>query len=523
MTKFSQRLKTLEAIGRSSIHQSLVTPASHVAMARARASALQDPREAMDLVRTLVQTNMTREIKAVMSKYAEAFFRPAFKNALANLGEDRVPPNLVEEVCAQALRSASETLFATQTMEASETHQSAGLKRPSAECGGLRPLGSPVKKKKKNSKRHEHLHDRNSKPNTDLILVSKTGKPVRREGPKWESHRLSPNSLFILGSKANKALGFGQTRGRLYIKHPEYFKYSGDQEDKEWLAKNQLMTTTGGKAYLMVLEDILELAQSPDYASHPRQQPNELIGFTVPEFMLAKMKCFIDHLKTDHSIPDESLLKYADQQFALWEEARKGLTGLSSNSSSAALAIKFEPEGPKVSNKSNGMLLSNASSTNNLELDTDEEQKVQVQEILNEIKKEEAAVAAASVSDSVATASSSGGAEDVDLGFLHGMNLNHLVREFELDASGSAAEHLSGLLSLAADDVSGEEVFPDLVHEPDDLGPNADKVNKSNSDSENSAKFAGEHREVNTSGTTVNGGSVASNTTLEALDSLQFP
>ena len=44
-----------------------------------------------------------------------------------------------------------------------------------------------------------------------------------------------------------KALGFGQTRGRLYIKHPELFKYSGDQTDKEWLAKANLMATTGGK------------------------------------------------------------------------------------------------------------------------------------------------------------------------------------------------------------------------------------------------------------------------------------
>ena len=32
------------------------------------------------------------------------------------------------------------------------------------------------------------------------------------------------------------------------------------------------MSTTGGKAYLMVLEDILELAQSADVSSHPRHQ-----------------------------------------------------------------------------------------------------------------------------------------------------------------------------------------------------------------------------------------------------------
>lgn len=60
-------------------------------------------------------------------------------------------------------------------------------------------------------------------------------------------------------------LGFGQTRGRLYIKHPELFKYCGDQEDKEWLSRHNLMPAVGGKAYLMVLEDIQELAKTDEY------------------------------------------------------------------------------------------------------------------------------------------------------------------------------------------------------------------------------------------------------------------
>jgi hypothetical protein len=33
------------------------------------------------------------------------------------------------------------------------------------------------------------------------------------------------------------------------------------------------MATTGGKAYLMVLQDILDLVESPEYSSHPKQQP----------------------------------------------------------------------------------------------------------------------------------------------------------------------------------------------------------------------------------------------------------
>ena len=34
------------------------------------------------------------------------------------------------------------------------------------------------------------------------------------------------------------------------------------------------------QAYLMVLSDILQLAQSPEYSSHPKQQPEELVSVT---------------------------------------------------------------------------------------------------------------------------------------------------------------------------------------------------------------------------------------------------
>ena len=89
-----------------------------------------------------------------------------------------------------------------------------------------------------------------------LVIVERsfTCLYFRREGSSWDPSRLTSETLFVLGSKANKALGLGQTRGRLYMKHPELFKYSGDAEDKEWLTKNQVMSTTGGKAYLMVLQ-----------------------------------------------------------------------------------------------------------------------------------------------------------------------------------------------------------------------------------------------------------------------------
>jgi hypothetical protein len=39
--------------------------------------------------------------------------------------------------------------------------------------------------------------------------VNKAGRPVRREGAKWQPDRLATDTLFILGSRANKVSASG--------------------------------------------------------------------------------------------------------------------------------------------------------------------------------------------------------------------------------------------------------------------------------------------------------------------------
>merc|ERR1711935_917013 len=83
------------------------------------------------------------------------------------------------------------------------------------------------------------------------------------------------------------------------------------------------MATTGGKAYLMVLHDILELAESPEYSSHPKQQPGELVGFTVPDWMIDKMRAYIETAKTNPETTDEELLRIAEEYAEMEEEGRQ--------------------------------------------------------------------------------------------------------------------------------------------------------------------------------------------------------
>ncbi|ELT93577.1 hypothetical protein CAPTEDRAFT_40552, partial [Capitella teleta] len=90
---------------------------------------------------------------------------------------------------------------------------------------------------------------------------------------------------------------FGATRGRLYMKHPEVFKYAGDQDDKTWLHENAHMPATGGKAYLLLVQDIQELSETDEYNGGLLM--NEIIGFKVPDWMLKKMKAQMQASRTD--------------------------------------------------------------------------------------------------------------------------------------------------------------------------------------------------------------------------------
>ena len=42
-------------------------------------------------------------------------------------------------------------------------------------------------------------------------------------------------------------------------------QYIGDTDDKQWLTEQKLMAPSGGKAYLLLVDDIMELAQTPEY------------------------------------------------------------------------------------------------------------------------------------------------------------------------------------------------------------------------------------------------------------------
>jgi len=440
-----KRMKIYEAISGSTIHQSISTAASQAALSRCSASQVRDPTSALETLRSLIQPEINIRIQKVLSDIAESHLKPAIRNLRLNLGEENVPGAALEEVCISALENAKEvyqqSLVDTKLQQRFTNNNNINNNTSRGGNGPNQVLkrsfsnnshaSSPVTKKSM------VIKSGLGRPNTDLILVNKAGRPVRREGPKWESDRLTSDTLFILGSRANKALGFGQTRGRLYIKHPELFKYSGDQTDKEWLAKANLMATTGGKAYLMVLQDILDLAESPEYSSHPKQQPGELVGFTVPEWMLEKMKAYIETAKTNPETTDDELLRMAEEYAEMDEEGKKMRRDDISIVTSAGLDDDMLIMRKKFGDHNNTIKKEDEMSLEGFMCGGGTDHDVgsnNVAHLFNDIKHE-------SVDDDL---------DNLDPCFLQGMNLHNLVREFEMD-TGSGSE--LNLLSLADDSI----------------------------------------------------------------------
>ncbi|XP_072540925.1 deoxynucleotidyltransferase terminal-interacting protein 1 isoform X2 [Salminus brasiliensis] len=233
-----------------------------------------DPVISMDLLRRVLQPSFNEDILAVFRKYMK-FFEKAASNVKENVGEDVQTDQLIKEACRNCLENAKQ-LFPEAEKTAQRPAFDPAVKRSRQMEDDSSQRGSPIPKKRKG-------RPPGMKP--------KTAEPIKRDGPKWDPSRLSEKSTFVLGSRANKALGMGGTRGRIYIKHADLFKYAADAQDKHWLAERQHMRATGGKmAYLLIEEDIKELASSEEYKDCPDLRLDELKPFAVPLWMVEKMQ-----------------------------------------------------------------------------------------------------------------------------------------------------------------------------------------------------------------------------------------
>ncbi|CAN7944648.1 unnamed protein product [Ixodes pacificus] len=289
-----------------------------VAISRAKLGCITSSAKSLDVLRQNLQRSINREIDEILQRYLEKFFKPGLENVRINNGDHSISEQHIQAVCRQILEEAKKMYHGSYTRGNSPTsdytvdsgrnspsdlklgrflHQS-GRKRATKANSDSDSEASQCHQLPKKKKGRPPLHYQGGLSGRSTPSKLKT-EAVKREGPKWDPSRLLPTSQFIMGAKANKALGLGATRGRLYIKHPEVFKYSGDQEDKQWLYEHNLMPATGGKAYMLLVDDIRELADTNEYRHSPGLLLDEIVGFTVPDHMLLKMQNAMLAMRTD--------------------------------------------------------------------------------------------------------------------------------------------------------------------------------------------------------------------------------
>ncbi|XP_033627502.1 deoxynucleotidyltransferase terminal-interacting protein 1-like isoform X2 [Asterias rubens] len=302
-----------------------------------------NPIPTLDFLRGTLQHRINKDIQNVYQKYAR-FFQMAVENIQANNGKDSVTEDHVLSVFRTSLEEAKSVFYPHGKFVQDNQHGVGAIQDYTANMFNFRNTDYPEEAQEPSAK-HMKLEDgetatfslrptpqiqtrkRKGRPPlhhrdyTDEIPVAggggyKISKPkvevVKKEGPKWDPARLTKNSQFVMGARANKALGLGNTRGRLYIKHPDLFKYSGDQDDKQWLYEHHLMPATGGKAYMLLLEDIIELANTDEYRDNNMLENTELKIFEVPEYILEKIKIYMETNRTDGDAASYTTVELTD-------------------------------------------------------------------------------------------------------------------------------------------------------------------------------------------------------------------
>ncbi|CAH1800578.1 unnamed protein product, partial [Owenia fusiformis] len=310
---FNHRVKTLNNFPAGHTGYRATYRSHSVAIHKAKAGSIVSAARSLDLLRQNLQKDINKEIDVVIQRYLDSYFKPGIENIKINNGDTAVCDEHIQGVCRTMLEEAKKMYFTESSRSVT----------PIDFPDNLSDAGSTIVTESRASRMAKSLFNIKKRRGSDTdseasqplkrkkkgraftsgrgtpSKLTKVHEPVKKEGPKWDPERLNTETEFIMGAKANKALGLGATRGRLYIKHPETFKYTGDQDDKQWLYENQRMPATGGKSYMLIMEDIKDLFGTDEYKNSTALIPQELKGFTVPEWMIEKIKKQMRDQRTD--------------------------------------------------------------------------------------------------------------------------------------------------------------------------------------------------------------------------------
>eukprot|EP00112_Aurelia_sp_Birch-Aquarium-sp1_P008024 Seg1877.5 transcript_id=Seg1877.5/GoldUCD/mRNA.D3Y31 product="Deoxynucleotidyltransferase terminal-interacting protein 1" protein_id=Seg1877.5/GoldUCD/D3Y31 len=239
-----------------------------IMMNRTRANTSNNPAKALELVRAALQPSLNADIERVLVNYQEMFRMAAYN--ISDNTKEPISEDHVKYILRRSLDEAK-SIFKVDSKDGDGEQMSKIAEKREVAI-------KPVIIRKKKIRRDDHRE----KPRDDYNY------------PSWDESRLTDETELIMGVKANKILGFASARGRLYSRHPDLFKYMADQDDKQWLYDNGHMPITGGKAFLMIADDIRNLATThQDYKDNLGITREDIKGFVMPTFMIQKVKAAI--------------------------------------------------------------------------------------------------------------------------------------------------------------------------------------------------------------------------------------
>lgn len=226
--------------------------------------------------------------------YFQTFFVPALKNIKENLGDNSVNDDQIRKVCCSLLEN-SKSQYLSQNSSSNQSLSRANT--PGMEVSDSDSSSNEVltTKRKEPDIKIENISNKrmNCSETFQAPILSKTLMEPRPKPFIWNTSNINQDTSFILDLKASRALGLAENKERLSIKHPELIRYVMDNQDKEWLIQQKMISplSRNGKFAVLVLGEVQRLAETNlEYKHNSNIKFNDLQGFKLTDFIIKKMQ-----------------------------------------------------------------------------------------------------------------------------------------------------------------------------------------------------------------------------------------
>uniref|UniRef100_A0A1I8N4U2 Uncharacterized protein n=1 Tax=Musca domestica TaxID=7370 RepID=A0A1I8N4U2_MUSDO len=311
-------------------------------------STTESGMRSLELVRIAVQSAFDKEIDELIKRYIETYFKPAFNNIKENLGQGAINEDALQKMCCALLENSKSqyktvlryktqgsSLPITSTLSSVASGQEnstirMALKRPAANKPSTATVIEIQKRffpdnmliKATNSSQQQtptqmlpvvgtliqsqptafvQQQGQQQQPLQQQQQLQKLQPNIVNQQPRrqifWNTAHISTSTKFVLDVQANQAFGFG-TEGkerRLASKHPELIRYLPDNEDRDWLVTQQIIPqpNRNSRFLFLIYDEVCRLYQTHEaYKNKTSIDLSVMMTFTVPEFMIQKMKIF---------------------------------------------------------------------------------------------------------------------------------------------------------------------------------------------------------------------------------------